>query len=316
MNKPLPYIIQGTNVTVIHNNTPYTLSEGSIGYAQLIDAIKAGDWDSVPGLISPTKAIATYTLGRMSIVAGEFHWDGKPMRSAFSTRVMEMHEQGFPIEPMVNFMANCSANPSPRAVDELYGYLEANNQPITADGCFIAYKRVRMDYKDIHSGTMDNSVGKTPSMDRGDVDDNRNETCSTGLHFCGMSYLKHFPGGRIVIVKVNPADVVSIPADYNAAKGRACKYEVIGELENDLKEDKLANTSVYVESAPVNVVTEDVAPFEVWLNTVSLRQGATVHNQVSAGSTLKKFSTRADLIRIMSKFDPKVVMNVAKLMVA
>ena len=306
MKKSLPYIIQGTNVTVIHNNTPYTLSEGAVGYQQLIDAIKAGDWDAFPGLISPTKAIATYSLGRMSIINGEFHWDQKPMRSAFSTRIMEMHEQGFPIEPMVNFMANCAANPSPRAVDELYGYLEANNQPITEDGCFIAYKRVRLNYKDIHSGTMDNSVGKTPSMDRGEVNDDREVTCSTGLHFCGMSYLKHFPGGRIVIVKVNPADVVSIPKDYNAAKGRACKYEVIGELENDLEEDKLAATSVYVES---ETEVEESPDFSVWVNTVSLRQAAAIHNRLVAGATLKKFSTRADLIRVMSKLDPKAVMS-------
>lgn len=306
MKNSLPYIIQGTNVTVIHNNTPYTLSEGAVGYQQLIDAIKAGDWDAVPGLISPTKAIATYSLGRMSIINGEFHWDQKPMRSAFSTRIMEMHEQGFPIEPMVNFMANCAANPSPRAVDELYGYLEANNQPITEDGCFIAYKRVRLDYKDIHSGTMDNSIGKTPSMDRGEVNDDREVTCSTGLHFCGMSYLKHFPGGRIVIVKVNPADVVSIPKDYNAAKGRACKYEVIGELENDLEEDKLAATSVYVES---ETEVEESPDFSVWVNTVSLRQAAAIHNRLVAGATLKKFSTRADLIRVMSKLDPKAVMS-------
>jgi hypothetical protein len=45
-----------------------------------------------------------------------------------------------------------------------------------------------------------------------------------------MSYLGHFGGERTVIVKINPADVVSIPSDYNDAKGRACRYEVIGEL--------------------------------------------------------------------------------------
>ena len=33
-----------------------------------------------------------------------------------------------------------------------------------------------------------------------------------------------------MILKINPRDVVSIPSDYNDAKGRACKYEVISEL--------------------------------------------------------------------------------------
>jgi len=34
-----------------------------------------------------------------------------------------------------------------------------------------------------------------------------------------------------VIVKIDPADVVSIPSDYNNQKGRCCKYMVIREVE-------------------------------------------------------------------------------------
>jgi hypothetical protein len=79
---------------------------------------------------------------------------------------------------------------------------------------------------------MDNSPGRVVEMERNKVDDNKDQTCSTGLHFCGLSYLGHFGGSdsRIVIVKINPRDVVSIPSDYNGAKGRACRYEVIGEM--------------------------------------------------------------------------------------
>jgi hypothetical protein len=67
-------------------------------------------------------------------------------------------------------------------------------------------------------------------MARNKVDDNQNNTCSQGLHFCSEGYLKHFGGARTVIVKINPRDVVSIPNDYNQTKGRACRYEVIGEV--------------------------------------------------------------------------------------
>jgi len=131
---------------------------------------------------------------------------------------------------MVNFMNNLMQNPSKRAVDELYGFLEKNSLPITPEGCFLAYKKVREDFKDVHSGTMDNSVGRVVSMERNMVDDNRDNTCSTGLHFCSHSYLGSFSGARTVIVKIDPRDVVSIPSDYNNAKGRACRYEVIGEV--------------------------------------------------------------------------------------
>jgi hypothetical protein len=153
-----------------------------------------------------------------------------------------MLQDGFPVEPLVNFMENLMTNPSKRAVTELYGFLEKNSLPITPDGCFLAYKKVRNDFLDIHSGTMDNSVGKIVEMERNEVDDNKDQTCSTGLHFCSQDYLPHFGNGydsRVVILKINPADVVSIPSDYNNAKGRACKYEVIGEIGND--GDKIDN---------------------------------------------------------------------------
>jgi hypothetical protein len=148
------------------------------------------------------------------------------------------------------------SNPSKRAVDELYGFLEKGNLPITADGCFLAYKKVRNDYLDIHSGTMDNSVGKVLEMERNEVDDNANNTCSTGLHFCSLDYLSHFGGAdsRTVVVKINPRDVVSIPADYHATKGRTCRYEVIDEIGKDAADAFIAPVQ---ETAVVDTV--DVA---------------------------------------------------------
>ena len=127
-------------------------------------------------------------------------------------------------------MENLMSNPSHRSVQELYGFLEKGELPITPDGHFLAYKKVRGDYTDCHTGKMDNSVGKVLEMERNAVDDDKDRTCSSGLHFCSKSYLANFGGERTVIVKINPRDVVSIPSDYNNAKGRTCRYEVIGEL--------------------------------------------------------------------------------------
>ena len=174
-------------------------------------------------------------MGFVKIKGETLYWQGKEMHNAISTRMIEMLKEGFSIQPLVFFMENLMENPSHRSVKELYGFLEKNNLPITPDGQFLAYKKVRANYKDIHSGTMDNSPGTVVSMPRNEVDDEANNTCSNGLHFCSQEYLPHFGSGsgssdRIVIVKINPRDVVSIPTDYNNAKGRACRYEVISEL--------------------------------------------------------------------------------------
>ena len=239
-----PFIIQGSNVTVVIDGKPHTVSKTHVTYQKVVDAIKASDWDAVKAVIDPVKVVLNYGRGNISIQGNQLFWKGEPFAGVLATRMISMLEEGFTIEPLVLFMENLLKNPSKRSVDELYGFLEKNNLPITPDGYFLAYKKVRNDFLDIHSATMDNSPGTVVEMERFKVDDNKDQTCSTGLHFCGMSYLSHFGGGsdRTVIVKINPADVVSIPSDYNGAKGRACRYEVIGELGVD--PDKAFDRSV------------------------------------------------------------------------
>jgi hypothetical protein len=225
-----PYIIQGNNVVVVIGNKSHTISKTHITYQKVIDAIKASAWDTIADIIEPKKVVLNYGAGNVSIQGETLYWKGEVLNTGLAIRMIAMLQEGFPIEPMVNFMENLYANPSKRAVTELYGFLEKNNLPITSDGHFLAYKKVRKDFKDCHTGTMDNSVGQVVEMVRNEVDDDQNRTCSTGLHFCSQNYLSHFGGERTVIVKINPRDVVSIPTDYDNSKGRACKYEVIGEL--------------------------------------------------------------------------------------
>lgn len=225
-----PFIIQGSNLTVVIDGTPHTISNTHVTFEKVKEAIKAGDWDKVKDIIEPKKVVLNYGQGNVSIQGTTLYWKGKPWHNAMATRMIQMLTDGFPIDPMVKFMENLMMNPSNRSVQELYGFLEKNNLPITPDGCFLAYKKVRSDFKDVHSGTFDNSPGQVVSMPRNEVDDVADNTCSHGLHFCSKEYLQHFGGDRTVIVKINPADVVSIPRDYNESKGRCCRYEVISEL--------------------------------------------------------------------------------------
>ena len=227
-----PFLIQGKNIVVVIGTNSHTISSTHITYQKVLDAIKSGDWDTVKDLIEPKKVVINYGKGNVEVQGEKLFWKGNELHNSLATRMNSMLQEGFPVEPLVLFMENLMSNPSKRAVTELYGFLEKNSLPITSDGYFLAYKKVGSNFKDIHSGTMDNSVGQVVEMERNMVDDDQNRTCSTGLHFCSQSYLAHFGDStsRTVILKINPRDVVSIPNDYNNAKGRACRYEVIGEL--------------------------------------------------------------------------------------
>lgn len=227
-----PYIAQGNNITVVIGTNSHTINRTHIAFSRVLEAIKASDWDTVKDIIEPQKVVLNYGAGNISIQGDQMFWKGAEFHGTLANRVIQMYQDGFSIEPMVNFMENLMLNPSKQAVTELYSFLEQGQLPITPDGCFLAYKKVRGDFKDIYSGTLDNSVGQTVTMERNTVDDDKHRTCSTGLHFCSQAYLKQFGGSGdpVMILKINPRDVVSIPADYHDTKGRCCAYEVIGQL--------------------------------------------------------------------------------------
>ena len=225
-------------------------------YQRVVDAIKANDWETVDSIIDPKQVILEYGNGNIAVQGDTMYWKGEEFHNSLATRMIRMLQDGFDVKPMVNFMENLMQNPSKRAVTELYGFLEKNSLPITPDGSFLAYKKIRQDYTDCHTGKMNNSVGQVVEMERNKVDDDQNQTCSTGLHFCSRDYLNHFGGERIVIVKINPRDVVSIPNDYNDSKGRACRYEVVDEIDKDKADEAFAQSVQEAAVREASVLTD------------------------------------------------------------
>ena len=167
--------------------------------------------------------------------------DGEPIYGSLCRQIQSMHDEGLPLDPMVNFVRKMRENPSYRIRNQLWGFIEACQEEggftIAEDGDIMAYKVVSSDFKDKHTGTFDNSIGAVVEMPRSEVDDDPNNTCSSGLHFCAYSYVNSFSsiGDRLVLVKINPADVVSIPKDYGNAKARCCRYKVVSEINAPLK---------------------------------------------------------------------------------
>jgi hypothetical protein len=262
MTKAIPYIKQGDNITLVVDSKSYTVNKSThIGYSKIVDALKAGEWESVRDLLDPKTTLEFYGSGYVSINGNQVFWNNEPFHNALAHRMVEMLQEGFSIDPMIAFMENLMENPSKRSVDQVYTFLEKNNLPITEDGHFLAYKRVTVDYMDCHTRSIDNSIGQTVEMNRNMVDDNPNSYCSSGLHFCSESYLEHFGGNNqpVMILKINPADVVSVPTDYNGAKGRCCKYTVIAQVEGDPKNAFLEAVDQTYD--PVRTKLQESAPW-------------------------------------------------------
>jgi hypothetical protein len=194
--------------------------------------------DDILDLMKPITKVATAVKGtRITVTDDQVLFDGQPLHGTIVERILA----GNRVDNLVKFLDKLMDNPSHRAVNQLYGFLEANNHAITADGDFVAYKIVRADYRDLYSGRFDNSPGTTVSVPRNAVDEDPDRTCSSGLHVCGFYYLDHYGSvrngtDRVVSVVINPKDVVAVPRDYNNAKMRVSSYTVLEDITDKVKD--------------------------------------------------------------------------------
>ena len=230
------FLITDQNITVNYQGQTHIVSRGDALADKLIDAIKEDRKEEIPVLVDAATRIETFSKGMFTVVDSEILIDGKPAPGVLGNKIVAFANQGLPYEPLVRFAKNLKGNPSFRAVNELFQFLEKNDHPITDDGCFIAYKRVGDDFKDLYTHTMDNTVGSTVEMSRNEVNEDPTQTCSYGLHVANWDYAcNHYCSGQGVMleVKVNPADVVAVPVDYNQAKMRVCKYVVLGVVDSE-----------------------------------------------------------------------------------
>lgn len=235
----VPFIFTPSAITVVLNGRTQVVPASSPNFNDLKVALrKNSDEDTIKKILNIKSYVAQLSEGRADIVDGSLYFDGAPLAGVLADRVAQMFAEGFGVLPLLRFLNRVALNPRKDIAEELYPFLESGSLPITEDGFILAYKMVRPNFFDVHSGTMDNSPGKVVSLEAYEVvDSNRYNECSVGLHFCSLAYIEAglasfvAPGNRLVQLLIDPVDIVAIPVDYNRSKGRAWKYTVLRELE-------------------------------------------------------------------------------------
>lgn len=179
---------------------------------------------------------------RVAVVNDQITFDGDAIDTALSRHLLRLLREGSDAyRPVVAFMENLSANPSPLSRRHLWSWLHAQDFSLTPDGCVIGYKAVNGDYSSINSGREDvevnghiyrghvpNEIGATVSMPRSIVDPDREHACAVGLHVGTWDYARDFGGDtKVLTVSVNPRDVVAVPRDHGDQKMRVCRYTVL-----------------------------------------------------------------------------------------
>lgn len=233
----LPHIRSNTNWTVVVNGKTYTFNKSHLGYEKLCSAVMDGDIDTFLGNITAKKAISSWSDERFKLSGEDIFFNDEKIEPVLARYTLNMIKDGFNCAPLFKFIDNLYKNPSARSVEQLFKFLEHGGFPITEDGCFLAYKAVRPNYTDKYSGKISNKIGAVAKMRRNQVMDDPMHHCHRGLHAGTHEYASGYasPGDLLIVVKVNPKNVVSVPNDGNQ-KLRCCEYKVVSLCEGQMSD--------------------------------------------------------------------------------
>lgn len=245
----MQFIINNSGIVLFIDNKPLKFERGSMQYAKILekfDLPEAEQDAAIREVIQKTSPNAEKNGFKISPESVSYL--GEELPQSLADKVRAIHEEGLPLSLFEKFWQNLQLNPSASSVRELYEFLSYKELPLTEDGCFLAYKGLDSNFWSISGnketkvingqtnklGNIFNGVGEKIEVRRWDVDDNRTNHCSFGLHVGSLDYARGFSQGTVVVVKINPKDVVSVPNDYNCQKCRVSAYEVVSIFEQEI----------------------------------------------------------------------------------
>ena len=235
---------------VLPDSTVHTVNHTHPNFISALQALRANDVAGVYAALDIDK-VYNEALGKLS---GKFKYekravtyDGQPISSNLSNAIISTISEKGDASPFIKFAMKLEQNPSFRSRTQLFSWVERHGLTLDEDGDLIAYKGVQVSdgdqYLSINTGdgvvdgvayensALPNYVGATVLVPRNRVDDNPDSLCSFGLHAGTFEYASNFGRGATLTVKINPADVVSVPKDGH--KIRCSEYVVVSTAETE-----------------------------------------------------------------------------------
>lgn len=243
----IAYTINNEVIVVIVDGVSRVVPRGTAQASQLLAALKQTPIDEreVAMLADLKSALVAYTGGDCEITtSGDVIRHGEKIDPVFAAMVVRNFEAGTPYDHILKCFDLLDANPSQKVKQMLPAFLKHGGMPITAEGHILAYKAARKDMYSIYSG--DNTklvtgradeeghiyygIGEKIRVKRNYVEDNPDRPCGPGLHSGSEAYALSWAqsnDGLMLIVDVDPADVVSVPEDSDGQKMRSCAYGIV-----------------------------------------------------------------------------------------
>jgi hypothetical protein len=251
------------SITLVLDGKSVMLNSDDANFVLVSEAAQRGDEESVLDLLDHNRLVKRWSNSKFWLnEKGEVVDNDGPLPQVLHKRIMAMIRDNQKPTALFNFWSRLKGNPSNRSVTQLWDFLQHSGIPLTDSGYFLAYKSVRSDFKDHHSNKWENHPGKVLSMPRNKISDDPRTPCHEGFHVGALRYAEGFglEGDRkLVICKVDPADVVCVPYDESAMKMRVCKYEVVGIHGTAMPDTVVHDTELpVIEKTAVTSLEEEV----------------------------------------------------------
>lgn len=258
----MKYIVNATGITFFHQGKPIKIDKNTARYAKIVRAFDLPESEQEDKIFAILEEQSEeFSKDGFEIRGNAVSYLGEELPEVLAQKIISIINDGLPVKLFAKFWENLQENPSSSSVRELYEFLAYKELPITEDGCFLAYKGVSNDFWSISgntktkvikgqvdkSGRILNTVGSEIEVKRWDVDDNRENHCSFGLHVGSLDYARDF-GQTVLVVKVNPKDVVSVPNDCHCQKCRVSAYKVIDIFEQPIEASVTNENGEEIES--------------------------------------------------------------------
>lgn len=229
-----------SSITALIDGELYTATDEHPFFVQIVEAVVDGT--ATPDTFNGEAGVLDYLqlADGVEVRDSVLYYDDEQMHDALAQKIIKMLKANEEPTALVNFLVWLKQNPSRNSRDQLFGWLEQSGFEITDTGYIIGYKSVYSalpdQYHSVSRGTawvngekqtgqIYQRIGDVVTMPRSDVTDNPAESCSYGLHVGTRGYAESFSGDTVLLVYVNPKDVVSVPND-DATKMRVCEYTV------------------------------------------------------------------------------------------
>ena len=176
------HFYNGKVITVYHNDQIFTFprEENEKLFLQVRELYKVADYEAISKLVLTAEDINfKYADSELSISKdGVVTINKEVLPSSLSKVIVALYKEDAPIDCFINFWNKLNQNPSNKAVNRLYEFIERHNITILPDGDLLLYRVVKRTeepgvFVDLYTGTMKQAIGDTVKMLRNKVvDDN------------------------------------------------------------------------------------------------------------------------------------------------